>query len=78
MIEEAFYTVHVSLYTQVEFSPIERNSKITKDDAIENAKGQLPDGFFEKFEEEGWGVSFNAREEWRYIHTNNKQEVVNV
>lgn len=42
----------------IEFAPIERETLLTQEDAIGNARGTLPDEFFEMAEAEGWEVSF--------------------
>jgi len=62
MIEEKSYRVRVTLTTTMEFSPIERETPITKQDAIANAKGTMPDDWFLAAEDEGWNVKFEAEE----------------
>lgn len=49
--EEADYTVTLTLRitTRIAFSPMERDSPITKSDAIENAIGLLPQDVFDGF-----------------------------
>jgi hypothetical protein len=63
MIEEAEYTVRITLTTSVTFSPIERDGKITRQDAIDNAFGQLPDSVWAAMEDEGWGIEASAERE---------------
>ena len=60
MIETAEFNVKVTFTTTVSFAPIERETKISHEDAIENARGQMPDEFWEMAENEGWEVEFGA------------------
>lgn len=60
MIEAADYRVQATLTTVMTFSPIDRETPLTEADAIENARGTMPDGFFEALEAEGWAVEFTA------------------
>jgi hypothetical protein len=60
MIEEAEYVVRASLTTTITFSPIERPTPITQQDAIANAMGTMPDSLWHDLEDEGWTVEFTA------------------
>lgn len=60
IIEErtAGVTLTIKLTTRIYFSPIERESRITKSDFIDNAVGSLPHDFFTTLEGEGWAVAY--------------------
>jgi len=60
MIEERSYLVTATLRARIDFAPIERETPITRADAIENAIGTMPDGFWDQLEAEGWSVDFSA------------------
>lgn len=59
-IEDAEYVVRITLTTTMRFAPIERERSITKFDAIENALGTMPDGFWDDLEGEGWNIESDA------------------
>jgi hypothetical protein len=65
MIEEKEYVVRITLSTVVGFSPIERETPITTSDAIENAYGMLPDGYFKAAEDEGFTIEATAESLFR-------------
>ena len=54
MIEEAEYVVTATLRVVIPFSPIERPTPLTKQDAIANAMGTVPDSVWEALEDECW------------------------
>jgi hypothetical protein len=60
MIEEADYIVRMTFTTTISFSPIERDTPLSKLDAVGNAQGTLPDDWFKRAEAEGWSVEFAA------------------
>lgn len=60
IIEDATYLVRMKFTGTIAFAPIERDRPITRQDAIDNAIGTLPDGTLEAFEAEGWDVEFEA------------------
>jgi hypothetical protein len=60
IIEEAEFVVRISLTNVVSFSPAPRDKRITRQDAIANAEGSLPDGWLAAAEAEGWTVEFTA------------------
>lgn len=64
MIEEATYLVRMSFVTTIDFSPIERDTPLTENDAIANAEGTFPSDLFRKFhqaaEAEGWDFTIRA------------------
>lgn len=59
-VESAEYVVEARLTTTVTFSEMERPTRLTEADAIANARGTMPDGFFAALEAEGWAVEFVA------------------
>lgn len=63
MTEEAEYVVRITLTTTVGFSPIERDGRITKQDAIENAFGSVDYGkpsLWDVLESEGFTIEAEA------------------
>jgi hypothetical protein len=60
MIEEADFTVRATLTVTIPFSPIERPTPLTEFDAIENAKGTMPERLWEDLESEGWEINWKA------------------
>jgi len=60
MVEEAEYTVRITLTVGISFAPMERETPLTRQDAIENAYGSLPDGWIEAAEAEGFSVEAEA------------------
>lgn len=60
MVEEANYIVRVTLTNTIGFSPIERDSPITKQDAISNAISTISEFVWEALDSEGWSVEFTA------------------
>ena len=60
MIEEKGYIVRATLTTSVEFSPIERPTPITKQDAINNAIGSVHADLWAELESQGWSIEFHA------------------
>ena len=63
MIEEADYRVTATLSVVIKFSPIERETRLSKHDAIANAMGTVPDEVWEALEDACWSVKF-AAERW--------------
>lgn len=59
-VEEAEFVVRMTLTTTMVFSPIERDRPLTRQDAIDNAYGSLPEEWFKHIEGEGWSVEFEA------------------
>lgn len=60
MYEEAEYIVRITLTTNIAFSPMERESKITRSDAIENGFGTMPQDVWDALEAEGWNIEADA------------------
>lgn len=60
MIEEGAFEVAITFKSIFLFSPIERPTPLTLGDAIENAKGQLPEGWFQQAFDEGFIVEYSA------------------
>lgn len=60
MIEEAEYVVRITLTTTVQFSPIERESRITQHDAIANAFGSVTPEPWEELENAGFAIESSA------------------
>lgn len=60
MIEEAEYTVCIFLTTTMTFSPMERNTALTGDDAMQNAFGLVPDELWEFLRSEGFMIGATA------------------
>jgi len=60
MIEEAEYRVVITLTNLIGFSPIERATRITQHDAIQNALGTMPDEVWKQLEGEGWTIESSA------------------
>lgn len=64
IIEDAKYMVRITLTTTIEFSPIDRDRVVTKQDAIENAFGTVDYGteptVWDILEGEGWNIEAEA------------------
>lgn len=60
MIEEGEFKVTVTLTIVIAFSPIERPTPLTAQDAIDNARSTMSDDFWGALEDECWGVKFEA------------------
>lgn len=63
MVEEAEYMVRATLTVCIPFSPIERETPLTRQDAIANAIGTMRDGFWDELESEGWTIEFAAEKD---------------
>jgi hypothetical protein len=59
-VEEAEYEVTIKLTNSIIFSPIERKTPLTKQDAIGNAYGTVPDSVWQALKDEGWTLEADA------------------
>lgn len=60
-IEEASYRVRFVIETVIDFSPIERDTPLSEDDAIGNAYGTVSDDVWEQLRGEGWSIHEEAQ-----------------
>jgi hypothetical protein len=59
-VEEAEYKVQVVLTNVISFSPISRPTPLSRQDAIENGLGTMPDEVWTALEAEGWTIETTA------------------
>jgi len=60
-IEEADFQVQAVLTISFGFSPIERDTPLTKEDAIANAYGTVSKDVWKALKDEGWSIEFSAK-----------------
>lgn len=60
MIEEGEFEVTITFKTIMTFAPIERPTRLTIGNAIENAKGMFPERWFQQAFDENFDVEFSA------------------
>lgn len=60
MIEEGTFTVRIILTTDIDFSPIERDTPLSSRDAIGNAFGTVSEETWNELEAERWTIEASA------------------